>query len=376
MREFVKYLSPFVVILFLISFTLNKNETNKCEINLSYTVNFKSDSLKNKLIGLKWAMSYLGANLPRGSFNAAITNTTNNSFTINFSKLGFNPEALGVIYQLTDSLKKSSEYAFKKNIDIGEFIALTIGVSETYYKITGVKKTLSEFKKHYAFNNNLKFAVLNSTVAFHNRIVYLSDDSIINKQAYIAEESDGLILDKKFTAEVFETFNIMENGQLRFAVYNKNGDLISSSKNSLGKAGKPAKCLWCHEIVISPLFKETPDVPNFISKKQFSDIVNTRMHNLNTYRKTLNSDIDFTKTQEHTQMELLYISYMEPSLKRLSQEWNMPIETLKKLLKHKQLHKHEEFKFFGDLYNRNDNLKMAPYALNSIPLSVREEIEK
>jgi hypothetical protein len=67
---------------------------------------------------------------------------------------------------------------------------------------------------------------------------------------------------------------------------------------------------------------------------------------------------------------------MEPSLKRLSQEWNMPIETLKKLLNHKQQHKHEEFKFFGDLYNRNDHLKMAPYALNSIPLSVREEIEK
>ena len=53
----------------------------------------------------------------------------------------------------------------------------------------------------------------------------------------------------------------------------------------------------------------------------------------------------------------------------------MPINTLKKLLNDKLSHKNEEFSFFGNLYHRNDNLKMAPYTLNKIPLSVREKIE-
>ena len=374
--KFFKHIVISLVIILFISFSIFKKEVKDCKINLSYTINFKGDSLKNKLIGLKWALSYLGAELPRGSFKNAITISNNNSLSIDFSKLGFNVAAIQVIKQLTDSLKKTSEYSYKKSIDIGEFIAITIGVSENYYAITGVKKTLSEFKKQYTFNNDLKFAVLNSTVAFNNRVLHFSIDSSVSRQAYIAEESSGLVLDGNFVPEVFETFDIMNNGQLRFAIYNKNGDLIGASKSSLGEAGKPGKCLWCHEIVISPLFKDTPDVPSYISKKHFNNLVKARMNNLNTFRRKLNSDIDFTKTQEHTQMELLYISYMEPSLLRLSQEWNMPIKTLKKLMKNKLTHTHNEFTFFGDIYHRNDGLEMAPYTLNKIPLSVREDIEK
>ncbi len=374
--KFFKHIVISLVIILFISFSIFKKEVKDCKINLSYTINFKGDLLKNKLIGLKWALSYLGAELPIGSFKNAITISNNNSLNIDFNKLGFDVAAIQEIKKLTDSLKKTSEYSYKKSIDIGEFIAITIGVSENYYAITGVKKTLSEFKKQYTFNNDLKFAVLNSTVAFNNRVLHFSIDSSVSRQAYIAEESSGLVLDGNFVPEVFETFDIMNNGQLRFAIYNKNGDLIGASKSSLGEAGKPGKCLWCHEIVISPLFKDTPDVPSYISKKHFNNLVKARMNNLNTFRKKLNSDIDFTKTQEHTQMELLYISYMEPSLLRLSQEWNMPIKTLKKLMKNKLTHTHNEFTFFGDIYYRNDGLEMAPYTLNKIPLSVREDIEK
>ncbi len=369
----LKYILPFIILLIFMSYTFTISKTKPCEINLSYTLNFKGDSLKNKLIGLKWTLSYLGAKLPKGSFNKSISAISNETFTINFDSIGFNEDALNSIKELINNLKKTEEYRYKNSIDLGEFVTLTIGVSENYYSITGVKKTFTEFKKSYLFNDSLKFAVLNSTVAFHNRILYLSTGKATNKQAYFALEGNGSVIDDSFVPEVFETFDIMENGQLRFAIFNSNGDLISASNPKLGIAGKPGKCIWCHEISLSPLFKETPDVLNYMTKNEFTTIIKQRMINLNDYRKRLDSDIDFTKNQEHTQMELLYISYMEPSLERLSQEWNMPINTLKKLLNNKLTHKHEEFSFFGNLYHRNDNLKIAPYILNKIPLSVREK---
>ena len=369
------YILPFIIIIISTSYKITSSKTTPCEINLSYTLNFKGDSLKNKLIGLKWTLSYLGAKLPKGSFNKSISAINNKNFTINFDSIGFNEVSLSSLKELINNLKKTEEYRYKNSIDLGEFVTLTIGVSENYYNITRAKKTFTEFKKSYLFNDSLKFAVLNSTVAFHNRILYLSAEKTINKQAYYAIEGNGSVLDNSFVPEAFETFDIMENGQLRFAIFNSNGDLISASNPKLGNAGKPSKCIWCHEISLSPLFKETPDVLNYITKNEFTTIIKQRMAILNDYRQGLNSDIDFTKTQEHTQMELLYISYMEPSIERLSQEWNMPINTLKKLLNDKLSHKNEEFSFFGNLYHRNDNLKMAPYTLNKIPLSVREKIE-
>jgi hypothetical protein len=112
-----------------------------------------------------------------------------------------------------------------------------------------------------------------------------------------------------------------------------------------------------------------------MTPNQFQKMVAEQMTYLNKYRGTLNSDIDFSKTQDHTFTEHLYISYMEPSLLRLSQEWNMPVENLRKIVAMNSTHVHEEFKNFGELYSRKDLRELGPFKGAALPESIREENE-
>jgi hypothetical protein len=345
-------------------------------LNLRFTKNYEGDSWKNTRTGFIWALSFLGADLPKGSFDKSIEWNGDSSFNLNFNGIGFNENALQALNIICDSLKKTEEYQAKNSIDLGEFIVITLGSSWHYYRVTGVANNLKEFKKIYDFSEAETFPVIHSSVAKHNRILRLNFNDEVLKQAYIAEEGSGEFLHGKFRTAAFEAFDIMPNGQLRFAIYNREGNLIAASPQQYSAAGKPAKCLWCHEINIQPLFLPTDTLKGYITPAQFQKRVDHQMRLLNRYRATLNSDIDFVRTQDHTFTEHLYTSYMEPSLKRLSQEWNMPEETLKKILSFNTTHVHEEFKQFGELFSRDDVSEKSPYKPIQTPLNVREENER
>lgn len=342
-------------------------------LNLRFTKNHDKDGWKPTRTGFLWALSFLGAELPRGEFDKNIAWINDNTFRINLGALGFNDHAVKALHVIVDSLKKSEEYSSRKSIDLGEFLALTLGSSWHYYEITGVPKTLESFKSRYDFTAPETFPLTHSSVAKHNRILHLAFSEEALKQAYIAEEGEGDFLTGQFTTAAYEAFDIMPNGQLRFAIYDKEGNLMAGSPQKYSQAGKPAKCLWCHEIAIQPLFAPTDTLSSFISPAHFQERIAHQMLLLNRYRTTLKSDIDFTRTQDHSLTEQIYISFMEPSLERLSQEWNMPMESLTKILSVNATHFHEEFKFLGELYSRGNVSAQAPYKLLTIPGSIREE---
>ena len=63
----------------------------------------------------------------------------------------------------------------------------------------------------------------------------------------------------------------MPNGQLRIALYDKNGNLKEAADSNITHAGKPAKCLWCHESGIQPLFREQIHVKGYMNPEVFLD---------------------------------------------------------------------------------------------------------
>ena len=167
--------------------------------------------------------------------------------------------------------------------------------------------------------------------------------------------------------------DFMSNGQLRFAIYDDKGNLKTSADPNAAIAGKPAKCLWCHEIKLQPNFSNSPSVNGFYTKEEFAEILSGRMSLVDTYRAALNSDIDFTKTQGHTKGELIYLSFMEPSAERLAIEWGTTTLGVKEKLKGIATHPHSEFLFLGnELYDRNEIERLAPYTSLVIPSDVRE----
>ncbi|MCU0423109.1 MAG: hypothetical protein MUC81_09885 [Bacteroidia bacterium] len=339
-------------------------------IKLKWNKGYNAETIDKAATGLLWCFSFLGAELPKGSFEQAVT-FNQQVLTVQLNKLGFNSQAIEAFSKLIPIIKSSEEYKITGAIDLGRFIMLTLNSSYHYYAIVGMPLLFNEFKAGKRFDNKL-FVSTNSKISRNDRKIQLPDsnNTSFKEDAYIANECEGRINLGQTTIVAHEVSEQMPNGQFRFAVYDTTGSLLTAAK---GEAGKPAKCLWCHEIYVSPLFAPQTDVPGYYSAEEFNRIVARNMLRITAYRNTLTSDLDFKKRQDHTLMELLYISFTEPSAERLSLEWGLTVEVVKEKLKGLTTHRHDEFDYLGDLYYREEVEPFAPFAAIKTPTSAREK---
>ncbi len=349
---------------------------NRNEIVLKYTIKHKDDTWEKNRTGLLWALSMLGAELPRGSFDRNINWVDKTTFRINLDSLGFIPEALEAVKVVCDSIKTSDVYKKTGSVEIGHFVSLTIGSSWHYYRIVQAPVTYGDFLKQHNFEATEIFPVVHSEVSKYQRFLRSNFKGDIARTAFIAEEGRGLVTNNSFSAKEFNVMDVMKNGQLRFMIYDSTGALLAAADEYFGISGKPAKCLWCHEINIQTLFVPTDSVPGYTGPVTFDR--NTKKQNelLKQYRQTLASDVDFSRLQDHAQMELIYINYMEPSLEKLSQEWNVSVNHLKRILKGFNTHVYHEYPFLGNLYYRDSIYAQSVYKPGRLPASIREHNNK
>ncbi|MBK7939139.1 MAG: hypothetical protein IPJ82_19585 [Lewinellaceae bacterium] len=164
----------------------------------------------------------------------------------------------------------------------------------------------------------------------------------------------------------------MPNGQLRFAIYDRNGQLEPATPAILGDAGKPGKCMWCHESALQILRTSTHRVPGHISPEAFTNEMKSANLRLRNYQNGLNTEVHFYDKFEHVHQEKIYIAFMEPSARRLSWEWGLPLKKVEELVKYLQPHTHHEFPEMGQLYDREQIWHLAPFRTAKTPASVRE----
>lgn len=343
---------------------------DKYTIQLKWNKAYNSETKEVVEKGFLWALCFLGANLPKTSFSKSLS-WKNEVLTVNFYRLGFKEHSLNAISKVLVLFKQSEEYQTTGAIDIGRFISLTINSSNHYYAITGIATSFPNFTKTKVFDSK-KFAATNSTISNHDRVIYLPDSTNTDykNDAYVAEEYNGKINEVNAYITSYEVAEQMENGQFRFAIYDTIGKLLTAS---YGPAGKPAKCLWCHETNIQRLFADQIDEPSYYGAEQFKYIIKRNNNKLTDYRNTLQSDIDFNKKQDHTFSELLYISFMEPSAERLALEWNLSIIKVKEKLAGLPTHVHSEFGYLGQLYFRAEIDHLAPYSSIKPPTAARDK---
>ncbi len=332
-------------------------------LNLKWNKAYPDDNIDKSLIGLKWALSYVGAKLPV-ALNGIYT--SGNTITIEVDRLGFAPNAVVLLSKLHQKIKASEEYQINNNIDLGRYVSLLIGASEHYYEIIGTPKRLENILNNYTLKPE-KGYVNNSNVSFEHRIIQFSEQSGFN-QVFLSEEIDPI------TKEIFEyeTIELLPNGQLRFGIFDKNGDRINAADPSHSAAGKPAKCMWCHESTINQMFSPQLDFVGYLTATNFQNILIGYRESNRAQKLALTDGVDFSQTQQHTLTELLYISFMEPSAERLSTEWNLPLAEVQTRLSGFSTHIYEEFPFLGELYYRKDIENLAPLAGLSVSSSVRE----
>ncbi len=353
-------------------FPLCKPEKKSGEIRLRWVKAYPAETWENVKTGLYWSLSYLGATLDSAYVNEIIVREDSTHFKLDLLKAGFDQQALNAFGVIIDSLERTAEFERFNAIDLARFLVLTEHSSWHYYEITGVAITLNEFYKRHNATDEREFHVYNSGVAKHHRKIRFATGASALDMAWIAEEGTGSLDSGTFVRKNFEVFDIMKNGQLRFAVYDEFGELMVSSPSELSAAGKPSKCIWCHELVVQPLFFETPEPAKGISIAAFGLLVDSTQKQLENYRKRLHSVIDFSQKQAHTQGELLYISFMEPSAFRIANEWEMDTLEVKSVMGKLGTHVYAEFPFLGKSYYRYFVDSLSTYRVAPVPVSVRE----
>jgi len=343
-------------------------------IKLRWIKSYPSQSRSQVNTGLFWALSFLGAKLPA---DAGVISWDGTMVTLDLDAAGVADTSKAAWKKLLLVLKSSDEYRMMGGIDIGRFAFLSLCSSYQYYALTGVSPSYEQFRARHTFAPK-QVAIVESAVAHGNRLIEVGQATDINSVVFVAFEGAGALQDHSFQKADIETLDLMENGQLRFGLYDLEGHLKATTTPALTDAGKPSKCLWCHEINLQPPFKNVTDLKGYYSTQEFKELVAAATRVIAGYRKTLASKVDFTRLQDHSNAEDLYLSFAEPTAGRLAAEWNMPVERVEQLLAGRNLKTHPHSERIDDdvlgdnLYDRNDVDSLAPYATIRGPSDMRE----
>jgi len=345
-------------------------------INLRWVKNYPRESKKDINTGLYWTLSFLGAQLPA---SASVLVWRENVVMVDLDAAQVIESTKPAWRKFLAALKSSDEYRRMGGLDIGRFVMLALCAPKQYYAFTGVSPTFQDFLAQHT-NGARQMAIVESGVAFGNRLIEVRNPTDIGVPAFVAYEGTGSLKEQTFHKAEIETLEIMRNGQLRFGLYDLAGHMKLATTPSLTAAGKPSKCLWCHEINLQPPFRNVTPVEGYYSTQEFAALIRNSMRTLETYRHDLRSKVSFARRDDHSYAEYLYLGFAEPTAQRLSREWNVPLPKVTQMLLDRKLRTHADTEFEGlgdeiagpNLYDRQDVDSLSPYPVIRTSSSTRE----
>jgi hypothetical protein len=343
-------------------------------IDLRWIQNYPKERRRDVDTGLYWALSFLGAKLPA---SGNVLSWHDRVVTLDLGAAQVQPGSQDAWKALLRSFKASEEYRKMGAIDIGRFVFVSLCSANHYYALAGTRASFNDFLARHALQPR-EIAVVESAVAHGNRLIDVGGGDGIDGIAFAAFEGTGKLADGSFRKQEIETLEFMDNGQLRFGLYDLDGHPRTNTSPVLTTAGKPSKCLWCHEINLNAPFNGVTNVPGYHTMAEFRALVTSDMQVVARFRSALRSKVDFRKTQDHSYAENLYLSFAHPTAARLAAEWNVPLATVQQMLRlrHLQPHAHSAYVddgILGDqLYERSDVEALAPYTGIRGPSDARE----
>ena len=342
-------------------------------IELRWIKSHERESRSDVETGLLWTLSFLGAALPARAPDPLVWR--GEVVTLRLDYAGIELGALPHWQRLLALMKESDEYRVRGALDVGRFVAMTLCSANHYYALTDAA---THYERAYADHTFApeRVAIVESAVSLGDRKLEIAEGPEIADIAFVAHEGIGAISLDTFVAAERELLDVMPNGQLRFALYGADGALKPVANPRLTAAGKPAKCLWCHETHLLKPFYGRTSVPGYVPLSAFEQRVAGRMEELQNFRSTVASRIDFEREQDHAYAELLYLAFYEPSAERVAREWGVPLARVRETLSSLPTHRKKELDSLGaKLYRRTDVDPLAPYGVLEPPTDPREPSE-
>jgi hypothetical protein len=322
-------------------------------IQLKWNPSYSNEEMSDALIGLNWALSSIGGKNTHSSTNGF--QVSDQIITLYLPQIAFSSIGYTSIFSLHAAIQNSEEYIQNKHIDLGRYVTLLLGSSAHYYRIVDMPLHLRDLISKYQIQYDHGY-INNSSISGNHRIIAFSKTKSLN-QFFLSSEIDSIT---QRTLE-FETMEILENGQIKFGIFDADSQRIDAANPTISASGKPAKCMWCHESKINPLFNPQKNIAGYLTYKQLNDSLNYFQAKLKESQSLLRSGIDYSKTQDHTQMELLYLMFKNPSALRLASEWGITEVEVEILLANYPKYPNPEFSFLPPGYDRNTIEQHAPF---------------
>lgn len=358
-----------IIIIFLLAIILNCCKSDIIhrdnQISLVWFKSYPEDTLERAQIGIRWILSYLGANISDKQFEEAITVSNKNIITVDIDKVDLNVKSQNALQTIFSYLKNTDVYKEHQCIDIGEFVFQTFNNSWHYYEITQAPKTLNEFNNKYNFDKTYQIQKGESSVASQGRLIQTSTSKNITEIAFLAQEG----YDSSAASE-FEVFDFMPNGQPKYAVYDSAGYLKVGSDLDLSIAGKPAKCMWCHESQVQPLFNAVTDTEGYPSLTSLRQLIKRTNKKVKGQHMEGDSLFFWKQPRDHSYAELLYKLYEEPTIQRLQEEerfYNISIS-----IDSTKITANHEYSFLGLEFNTVIHRNEVNHKFNGPKFSSRE----
>ena len=276
--------------------------------------------------GLFWVFAWLGATLPAANEAAIVELLPGDRLRVHLQYAGFTPRARCLLDRLWQQLAVSGEMKPMGGIDVGRFVALTFASSWHYYAIVDVPPTLQAWQQRHGPLGEtawLEKSLVSSGLRKIERVVTDQplDFAWLAAEGVGVDGSGGDGSGGDGSGVNYEAFDVMANGELRFAIYGDDGKLraMADSDHSLG--GKPSRCAWCHESLLTPLLTPHELGSAGIDRATFQARIQEGNDALAAFRASMPRLIDHSNVSQHSQGELLYVGFLEPNVLRLVREW-------------------------------------------------------
>ena len=347
--------------------------TPTVQLTLSWSPFYKGETQARVSRGMLWLLHWLGATLPEGCEPKVVTWLDGRRFRLDTTTAGLPTRAACVLGHVADALAASEERAVMGGVDVGRFVALAIGVPSHYYAAVGMPTSVDGFRALHPEVGAL-FAVLPvSLVAFGPRRIEASSSSATTDGiAWLAAAVPDPAAPVPSDVE-WEAIDTMPNGALRYAVYGHDGQLAAESNPSEGLAGKPSRCLWCHEgLLTRQLTDEDPlALPGALYRSALAARISADNALLRSRFAKGGRAVHPEVRDEHSQGELLYAGFLEPSATRLAIEWGLSRDAVLQRLEGLPVHHEAVFHVDSEeVYDRWQVDPLAPFAVVPAPRSI------
>lgn len=278
-------------------------------------------------VGLDWNLGLLSALPPAGGEHLEITEDGEQlRILLHVEQAGFPERAEAALTDALQELRESEELAQTGAVDLGRLFMLTLHEPWRYYSISGACADYWGWSGARLPQARDRYDVVVSLIAPGERVVLLPEAEHPVQRLAFGMATGQSALGEDWRPAEFETIDLMENGQQRFATYDGQGRLQPWADPEVVAAGQPGRCIWCHEGNLMFGTYENPSSEEAISYPEWEARIFAWQDQLEAWRAALPTSIVYPDRHSHTLAERVVRDFAFPTPKRAAREWGLSEE--------------------------------------------------